>query len=1101
MFIYSKNGKIDNKLRPKLIESLMKMLNHFNPLVKAFRSYKDRYQNSDIEDTVRMVLIAKRDKDARTHNLPTATEVAALIPGDFEEGLDNRDIMLEAKDGSLRRISELYVGYLALKYPLLFPYAEDGYQVGIEDGFSHKEDRKRKTISMREYYSYRIQDRLMESQAIIRSKRLYQQFLVDVFTMIEANRLRYFRNNQVKLRSEKFVNLVEAHNEGQSDLSNTGKRILIPASFTGGSRYMNNNYLDAMAICKYFGFPDLFITFTCNPNRPEIVRYCQKRNLKPEDRPDICCRIFKMKLESLMTDLTEKSCLVKLFVKRGLPHAHILIWMASKYKFPTPESIDKVISAEIPNKETDPELYEVVKQNMIHGPCEHISMLSGVHKLGQSSIYSNTSTKGPDRVLATIENNAKDIGEFANEDGDDASEVTKDEIREYFECRYVSACEASWRILAFAIHYRSLPVEKLYFHLPGEQPCMYGDDDPVETVLNRRSVQSSMLLAFFEACNKYPELSKNLTYAEFPIVFIYDIKEVEWRPRQKGMAIGRLTYVPLSCGQLYYLRVLLNMVQCPTSFDFLKTVDKVLYPTFKDACYALGLLDDDTEYIEALKEASIWGSGSFLRKLFAVMLITDSILNPCGVWNETWQLLSDDIIYRRRRLENREGKTHLWKILSAAIRSKGQIVLNVASSGIAALLLPGGRTAHSRFGIPLNPDELSTCNMHPGSDLAALVAEASLIIWDEAPMMSKFCFESLDWSIRDVIPRHKDKPFGGKVVVFGGDFRQVLPVITGGGREDITRASLCSSYLWDECKVLKLTKNMRLLADIDASVAEEIKSFSEWILRVGDGKVSLLNTGEVMIDMPEELLITECNEPIKAIVESVYGLGFEDQTDPNFFQEREILCPTNDDVCAINDYMMSALRGEERVYLSSDSIDPSDTSNHDSSVYTPDFLNNIKISGLPNHCIKLRVGSPVMLLRNIDPNSGLCNGTRLQVTQLADHIIEAIVLTGHTLGQKVYTPRLSVSPPEGKFPFRMRRRQFPLIVSFAMTINKSQEQTLSSVSLYLPRPVFSHGQLYVALSRVKSKAGLKVLIVDKEGNPQKQTMNVVFKEIFQKLIK
>ncbi|XP_024007970.1 uncharacterized protein LOC112083973 [Eutrema salsugineum] len=598
----SKNGKIDNKLRPELIEALMKMLNHCNPLVKAFRSYKDRYQNSDIEDTVRMVLIAKRDKDARTHNLPTATEVAALIPGDFEEGLDNRDIMLEAKDGSLRRINELYVGYLALQYPLLFPYAEDGYQVGIEDGFSHKEDRKRKTISMREYCSYRIQDRLMESQAIIRSKRLYQKFLVNVFTMIEANRLRYFRNNQVKLRSEKFVNLVEAHNEGQSDLSNTGKRILIPASFTGGSRYMNNNYLDAMAICKYFGFPDLFITFTCNPNWPEIVRYCQKRNLKPEDRPDMCYRIFKMKLESLMTDLTEKKLFGETvcgiytieFQKRGLPHAHILIWMASKYKFPTPESIDKVISAEIPNKETDPELYEVVKQNMIHGPCGNINKSSPCMVNGRCSkmfpkkycdrtvvdnigfphymrrqtddfvekngirldnswvvpynrklslryrAYINVEWctqarsikylfkyihKGPDRVLATIENNAKDIGEFANEDGDDASEVTKDEIREYFECRYVSACEASWRILAFAIHYRSLPVEKLYFHLPGEQPCVYGDDDPVETVLNRRSVQSSMLLAFFEACDKYPELSKNLTYAEFPIVFIYDRKE------------------------------------------------------------------------------------------------------------------------------------------------------------------------------------------------------------------------------------------------------------------------------------------------------------------------------------------------------------------------------------------------------------------------------------------------------------------------------------------------------------------------------------------------------------------------------------------------
>ncbi|KAL6534920.1 hypothetical protein OROGR_013595 [Orobanche gracilis] len=119
------------------------------------------------------------------------------------------------------------------------------------------------------------------------------------------------------------------------------------------------------------------------------------------------------------------------------------------------------------------------------------------------------------------------------------------------------------------------------------------------------------------------------------------------------------------------------------------------------------------------------------------------------------------------------GKTFVWRTLSAAIRSKGDIVLNVASSGIASLLLPGGRTAHSRFAIPLNPDEYSTCNIFQGSPTAELVKRSKLIIWYEAPMMHKHCFEALDRTLRDIMGT-EDLLFGGKTVVLGGDFRQIL---------------------------------------------------------------------------------------------------------------------------------------------------------------------------------------------------------------------------------------------------------------------------------------------------------------------------------------
>lgn len=134
------------------------------------------------------------------------------------------------------------------------------------------------------------------------------------------------------------------------------------------------------------------------------------------------------------------------------------------------------------------------------------------------------------------------------------------------------------------------------------------------------------------------------------------------------------------------------------------------------------------------------------------------------------------------------GKTYLYKTMSAALRSQGEIVLNVASSGIAALLLEGGRTAHSRFAIPINVVEDSMCNIPGDSDLADLIRQAKLIIWDEAPMMSRYYFEAFDRTLRDIcredISKPSEKVFGGKVVVFGGDFRQILPVIPGATRQE-----------------------------------------------------------------------------------------------------------------------------------------------------------------------------------------------------------------------------------------------------------------------------------------------------------------------------
>ncbi|KAF8102734.1 hypothetical protein N665_0196s0027 [Sinapis alba] len=1232
------------KIREDLVEEIMEMLRISNVHIKTFRNVKDRFNDEEASEELSLVLINSRLKDGRVYSLTTSSEVAAL----------------------------LHPCYLPLQYPLLFPYGEDGFRLGIKNGFTGINKRK-PNISMREFFAYRIQVRKIGSQVLPLSRRLLQQFLVDAYTMIEAHRLWYIRKNQSNLRTLKFSKFVDAAKNGNSTVSIEGNHIIIPSSFTGGPRYMHQMYLDAMSICKYFGFPDLFITFTCNPKWPELSRYLQKFNLRAEDRPELCCRLFKIKFDKLMDDLTKKQILGKTvqvsiytveFQKRGLPHAHILLFMDSQHKLPNAEDIDRIISAEIPDRFEEPKLYEVVKDMMIHGPCGVVNRDSPCMQDGKCSkffprrhvekttvdaqgypVYKRRDNgnfvekkgincdnrfvvpynkklllgynahinvewcnqsrsikylfkyinKGQDRVTGTVtstknkntsaaETNQNTMpSEGVDITGADAVEQEVDEIKNYFDARYISACESTWRIFAFPTQYRSTPVEKLTFHLEGEQPVIYKDGDTVESVLGRVHLSKTMFLAWFDCCEIYPE-ARELTYPELPTRFVYDAKLKVWNPRKKGFAIGRLAPVSSSSGPLYYLRVLINKVKGPRCYNEIKTVKGIVQASYEEACYELGLLDDDKEYIEGLKECSFWASGGYVRNLFANMLLSGSLSLPKLVWESTTDILSEDVLYlerkkrrnpglvlsdeevlnatlilienilRRKNMMNQllqdelnysreelranhyewlgkltdeqrsvydqiinavqskkggvffvygfggTGKTFLWNILSAAIRSTGDIVLNVASSGIASLLLPGGRTAHSRFGIPINPDEFSTCNIEPGSDKAEVISKASLIVWDEAPMMSKYCFEALDRTLCDIMKTTNEIPFGGKVVVFGGDFRQILPVIPKGNMADIVMATMNSSYLWKHCKVLQLTKNMRLFSETDVRAAEEIKEFSNWILDLGDGKINEPNNGECIIDIPKDLLITNSKDPIESIVSEVYGETFKNSNDPIFFQERAILCPTNENVDVVNNYMLDRLTGEERIYLSSDSIDPSDLNSKDDSIFSPEFLNSIKSSGLPNHALRLKIGTPVMILRNIDPNEGLCNGTRLQITHLANHIVQAKVITGTRVGEKVFLHRVLLTPTDTKLPFKMRRRQFPLKVAFAMTINKSQGQSLERVGLFLPRPVFSHGQLYVAVPRVKSRKGLKILIADKDGNPEESTMNVVYKEVFQNLL-
>jgi hypothetical protein len=171
------------------------------------------------------------------------------------------------------------------------------------------------------------------------------------------------------------------------------------------------------------------------------------------------------------------------------------------------------------------------------------------------------------------------------------------------------------------------------------------------------------------------------------------------------------------------------------------------------------------------------------------------------------------------------GKTYLYRVLLATIRSQNKIVEATTTSGVAALIMSGGKTAHSRFKIPLTLDDGAFCTFTNQSGTTKLLRTASLIIWDEVTMMKRQGVEALDNSLRDVMDR-PNLPFGGKTMVFGEDFRQVLSVVRRGSRAQRVGASLRMSYLWDSMRHLKLVRNMRPKND---------PWFAEYLLRIRGG--------------------------------------------------------------------------------------------------------------------------------------------------------------------------------------------------------------------------------------------------------------------------
>lgn len=431
-----------NNLKRATVARLTTAMAAANPYVRIIKSVPSNAPE------YRVIFNTDNNVDRRTHNAPTGAgvgQVAVILPDAGDSVEPTSQLVYEMQGGGLKFITNVNPLADPLCYPLLFPNGERGWELNIpyKDGMAptarrgnpntHRYPRRDSSeensqeaaddpdaatgntghVTMLEFYRHRLQYRNGDGHYLQAGAKLYQQYMVDAWAKIESSRLHFHRSHQKELRADIYQDVIAS----DCDPTRTGIRVILPSSFTQGTRYMHCLFQDAMAICKHHGPPDLFITFTCNPKWEEITREI-RHDLPPGYVVDLVNRVFKMKLDQLRHALYKDSVLGRVvarvhtieFQKRGLrggrrsqkcvftgisadslnkidflapAHAHFLLIFAEEDKIRDPEDIDRMVCAELPDPDVEPELFKIVSETLMHGPCGKDNPESSCMKRGK----------------------------------------------------------------------------------------------------------------------------------------------------------------------------------------------------------------------------------------------------------------------------------------------------------------------------------------------------------------------------------------------------------------------------------------------------------------------------------------------------------------------------------------------------------------------------------------------------------------------------------------------------------------------------------------------------------------------------------------------
>ncbi|XP_021713592.1 uncharacterized protein LOC110681775 [Chenopodium quinoa] len=978
-----------------------------------------------------------------------------------------------------------------------------------------------KFISAREYYAYKLQIR--PNNMLLRASRCFQQYIVDMYVKIENTRLDYFRNNQETIRADLYKGILDSLDSGETLGYNVGRKVILPPNYIGGPRDMKKRYLNAMALVHRFGKPDLFVTITCNANWPEIKAELATGETA-QDRPDLVARVFRAKLLALKKEIMEKKIFGEVaamvyvveFQKRGLPHAHFLIILKPKYKLKSPDDYDRFVCAEIPAI-LNLTLRRIVLAHMMHGPCGILNPECPCMR--KDDLKLSCKNKYPKQFCSETTNNKDGYPIYRRRQTGEKVTIRNAQLDNQWVIPY-----NPYLSLLFDCHLNVevcstiKAVKYLYKYV-------YKGHDRISYNVVPSSSDLVDEIAQYQSGGGYLLVKLHGEYS----VHLPNMQTVHIRPHERlHSVVSDSKWSRTQLTEFFAMNAASNhgLGYFPKSFEALRTVNGCLYPTFQEAALKLGLIEDDDAANSTLSEACETHMPAALRRLFATVLMFCHPGDPASLWNTYYSFLAEDFSHKYpnqflkiQQLTVTAVEQHLEAMgkslaffgleqlnsqvsdefrrtkdildaLDAPIpeeclscRSKLNLAQNAAFESIMDHVMqgkggaffidgpganiPSGRTAHSRFKIPINDEISLACDVPKQGSLAALLKETTLIIWDEASMAKKQNLESLDLLLQDICGNKM--LFGGKVVVFGGDFRQVLPVVPRKTMKEAVEASIVTSYLWPKFIKFRLTENIR---------AREDPLYYAFLLALGNGE--LQQSENAFIELPEQ--IVQCNnnfiELVGIVTETSFPEIFHGKFDCEVFARKAILTPMNDDVDSINTFMIEQFPGHAVTYKSFDAI-----LNDTCSIYPTEFINKLCPGGMSPHELVLKENCPVILLRNLLPSSGLCNGTRLICKKFFPNVIQCIIAVGHYKGEEVFIHRINLRPSSSvNYPFMFERKQFPIKLSFAMTINKSQGQTLNQVSIYLPRPCFSHGQLYVALSRAKKSTD--VCVFTKNGGDQ-----------------